>query len=601
MGVPGRLLRLDGRRPRDVAGAAPRVARRGPDRLRAAGGLDLLLEPRDPVRRRGPGRDRHRPALAIAESTSSPCRSSLYALWWLGWGHEASRTTSLENLADAPLYVFDSIASAISSLLGLATPRDESAVGAYDWGRVLAVAAIGLAGWRLVRLGSVPRWLWVVAAIAFSFWLLSAFNQIPDRRAELEPVPVRRRDLRDPDRGRAPARRPAAAGGARGRRGGRAAGRAQRDLVSEPVGEVLRRDQRPDRRRPGGARDRPRHGPARVRAQEEIAGTGYVHVTADDYLSGRRRLRLSGRHARRSWRRRRSWRGWPPTGCSAAALGLAVLPAGKPGSGCARTALDTGPVEVELPPGGAVVEGTPGSTADLRLARFATENHPIGAGEVAGDERTLIFIPPDRSPVPWRLLATGGGSIDICFGDRPVISTPAMAIVPTPAPTSGDGEPRCAWCEAPIDPAAPHPERRVPCARCGAQTTWPVPTDAELEAAYGAWYRPGAGRFSGLGDRAAAAAPRPPRRPRRLDRPARAGARRRRGRRGAARRARGDRAGRGRPRAPFRAPRRARGRARGLRRARARRSSSGTRSSTCATRARRSTTPHRCSSPAAWW
>ena len=82
-----------------------------------------------------------------------------------------------------------------------------------------------------------------------------------------------------------------------------------------------------------------------------------------------------------------------------------------------------------------------------------------------------------------------------------MISTPAMASVPTPAPASGDGEPRCAWCSAPIDPAAPHPERRVPCARCGAQTTWPVPTDAELEAAYGTWYRPGAGRFSGLGDR----------------------------------------------------------------------------------------------------
>ena len=142
---------------------------------------------------------------------------------------------------------------------------------------------------------------------------------------------------------------------------------------------------------------------------------------------------------------------------------------------------------------------------------------------------------------------------------RCVISTPAMASVPTPAPASGDGEPRCAWCSAPIDPATPHPERRVPCARCGAQTTWPVPTDAELEAAYGTWYRPGAGRFSGARRSPAAAASRPARRPRRLDRPAGLGSRRRRRGRGAARRARGDRAGRGRPRASFRAPRRARG------------------------------------------
>lgn len=39
------------------------------------------------------------------------------------------------------------------------------------------------------------------------------------------------------------------------------------------------------------------------------------------------------------------------------------------------------------------------------------------------------------------------------------------------------------------------------CPSCGAQTTWPEPTDAELELAYGSWYRPGSGRFSGSGDR----------------------------------------------------------------------------------------------------
>jgi hypothetical protein len=40
----------------------------------------------------------------------------------------------------------------------------------------------------------------------------------------------------------------------------------------------------------------------------------------------------------------------------------------------------------------------------------------------------------------------------------------------------------------------------VPCPRCGSRTTWPVPTDAELERAYGSWYRPERGRFSGVGD-----------------------------------------------------------------------------------------------------
>ncbi len=39
------------------------------------------------------------------------------------------------------------------------------------------------------------------------------------------------------------------------------------------------------------------------------------------------------------------------------------------------------------------------------------------------------------------------------------------------------------------------------CGECATAFTWPVPTDAELDAAYGEWYRPQQGRFSGPGDR----------------------------------------------------------------------------------------------------
>jgi SAM-dependent methyltransferase len=38
------------------------------------------------------------------------------------------------------------------------------------------------------------------------------------------------------------------------------------------------------------------------------------------------------------------------------------------------------------------------------------------------------------------------------------------------------------------------------CPVCGVANTNPWPTDAELDAAYGSWYRPASGRFSGLGD-----------------------------------------------------------------------------------------------------
>jgi SAM-dependent methyltransferase len=73
----------------------------------------------------------------------------------------------------------------------------------------------------------------------------------------------------------------------------------------------------------------------------------------------------------------------------------------------------------------------------------------------------------------------------------------------TPAGGAGpDGEPAsCAWCGAPLGPDSIRLAGRVRCRRCGAATTSPWPTTAELEAAYGEWYRPAGGsRFSFAGD-----------------------------------------------------------------------------------------------------
>jgi SAM-dependent methyltransferase len=44
-------------------------------------------------------------------------------------------------------------------------------------------------------------------------------------------------------------------------------------------------------------------------------------------------------------------------------------------------------------------------------------------------------------------------------------------------------------------------DRLAVCRRCGTATTFPAPDEAELEAAYGGWYRPAQGRFAGGADR----------------------------------------------------------------------------------------------------
>ena len=68
-------------------------------------------------------------------------------------------------------------------------------------------------------------------------------------------------------------------------------------------------------------------------------------------------------------------------------------------------------------------------------------------------------------------------------------ASPAPAPSPRPAP--------CQWCGAPLGPGAERLAGRTVCPRCGVASTDPPPSDAELDAAYGDWYRPGAGRFAG--------------------------------------------------------------------------------------------------------
>jgi SAM-dependent methyltransferase len=71
----------------------------------------------------------------------------------------------------------------------------------------------------------------------------------------------------------------------------------------------------------------------------------------------------------------------------------------------------------------------------------------------------------------------------------------------TTRPPDEEASASCAWCAAPLRPGHHDGFGTELCKTCGARTTWPVPTDAELELAYGSWYRPGGGRFAAVGDR----------------------------------------------------------------------------------------------------
>jgi len=106
--------------------------------------------------------------------------AGLFALWFLGWGHDAESHLSLQNILSSPPFVLEGLAASVESLLGLADPPVEG-VATVGWGQPLLVALIGLVIYGQVRRPGFSPGFWVVAAATATNWFLAAFNYIPGR------------------------------------------------------------------------------------------------------------------------------------------------------------------------------------------------------------------------------------------------------------------------------------------------------------------------------------------------------------------------------------------------------------------------------------
>jgi SAM-dependent methyltransferase len=82
-------------------------------------------------------------------------------------------------------------------------------------------------------------------------------------------------------------------------------------------------------------------------------------------------------------------------------------------------------------------------------------------------------------------------------GDSARDVSAAVAYSRTEAPPASE----CAWCGHHFGGDDEYRPGRIRCVRCGVATTSPWPTDEQLGEAYAVWYRPTAGRFSGVGDK----------------------------------------------------------------------------------------------------
>jgi hypothetical protein len=105
---------------------------------------------------------------------------ALYALWYLGWGHDAESHLSLRNVLASPRFVATAMAAGVGNLLGLGTNPVGGETDLF-WGATLLVVVVAAVGYRQLRRPGFDPGLWPAAAAALANWFLTAFNQMPGR------------------------------------------------------------------------------------------------------------------------------------------------------------------------------------------------------------------------------------------------------------------------------------------------------------------------------------------------------------------------------------------------------------------------------------
>jgi hypothetical protein len=354
-----------------------------------------------------------RPRLRRAYVALAPV--ALYGLWWLGWGRHGESHVTLHNLLIAPRFAFDSAAAGLTSLAGLATgDGSEPSQPHLIWGQLLLVALIGLVCWRVHREGRLSRGMAIALALGLGLWVLTALNrdsqrlptssryQYPSAVALLLIAGEALRGLRAPARWRGPALAGAAALAALALWGGISL--LHREYVERwrPVSDGLRNtlgviDIAGKRADPGF--------PIAFAPSPVLPASEYLRAVADYGSPGYTEAQLLAR---------------PPGDRAAADLtlaqaeGLRLTASGTAADSCrvlrASAAGAAGPA---LGPGAHTIANRSGAPVEVLLARFAADPS-VDLGPLPAGERTLLAIPRDSSPRPWRFFLRGAGPVRLC-------------------------------------------------------------------------------------------------------------------------------------------------------------------------------------------
>lgn len=343
----------------------------------------------------------------------------LFAIWYLGWGHDAESHLSLINVLNSPRFAFEGMAVSLESLLGLSrAPIEGPPETVIGWGEPLLLAALALVILQQIRRPGFSPGFWPVLAATATNWFLTAFNYVPGREpstgrymyaAGAFTLLVAVELLRDVRL----SRRVLAIMGAVTL----AAVASNIHFFREGSRWLLNQSvlTRADLAGIDIARNRVAPG---FELAPELAGTpSLVNVSAGRYLEAEDEL---GTPAYTPEELAEA----PEPGLRQAdvvisrALSLRTVTrsgAAPPGKGCELGGGPRAPEDTTLRPGVTKILTEPGPQASIRLGRYAEQGvYPVQMPGAPGDSTTLLKIPRDRSDVPWRVRIESQQPVYVC-------------------------------------------------------------------------------------------------------------------------------------------------------------------------------------------
>jgi hypothetical protein len=346
----------------------------------------------------------------------------VYLAWYAGWGHEAEKHLTLDNILASPAYVMEGFASALDSLAGLSTIPVNSP-GQNDWGRPLLIAAIALVAFGQSRRPGFSRGFWVVSAAAVSYWLLAGFNFIPGREAS--------------------ASRYVYAGAvfvllmaAELLRGVRWSPRALvvaailiacaigPNLAQLKEGSEWEKEQSVFTRSDLAALEiaRGHVDPSFTLGAIDVAGTASLGIVeAGKYFEAVDRWGSPAYTPAELEAAPQVGRHFADIVLSQALplttrMETGTSPQAGAGQGCLTQAAGTGTAtsETKLGPGAVRIEVSAGPEAHVSLRRFSEGEYPVQTTPAAGGSTMLLRIPRDRAPQPWYLHVEASQAVRVC-------------------------------------------------------------------------------------------------------------------------------------------------------------------------------------------